>query len=110
MTETKRERLTVQIAAFLQAGIVGVTNLRRYKRVPVPAEGTFLCATGQEIHCNIRDFSLQGVFLETASRPPLGEMISLGHHRGRVVRHEPTGIAIRFDTARGRATDRGSEG
>src|SRR5277367_4083057 len=55
MTETKRERLTVQIKAFLKAGIVGVTNLRRYKRVPAPAAGTFLCATGQEIHWNVRD-------------------------------------------------------
>jgi c-di-GMP-binding flagellar brake protein YcgR len=110
MTENKRARLSVQIVAFLKAGIVGVTNLRRYKRVPVPAEGTFLCANGQEIHCSIRDFSLQGVFLETVSRPPLGEMISIGHHRGRVVRHEAKGIAIQFDTARGHSPNPGREG
>jgi PilZ domain len=102
MTETKRERLTIQIKAFLQAGIVGVTNLRRYKRVPVPAEGAFLRADGSQVVCSIRDFSLQGVFLETQCRPPQGEIIALGHHRGKVVRHEDTGIAVQFITLRGR--------
>jgi hypothetical protein len=103
MTEHKRQRLTAQIKAFLQAGIVGVTNLRRYKRVPVPAEGSFVREDGQEVACAIRDFSLQGAFVETSFRPPLGEVISLGHHRGRVVRHEREGIAVQFVTTRARA-------
>ena len=103
MTEHKRQRLTSQIKAFLQAGIVGVTNLRRYKRVPVPAEGSFVRENGQEVACAIRDFSLQGVFVQTNVRPPLGEIISLGHHRGSVVRHERDGIAVQFVTTRARA-------
>jgi hypothetical protein len=102
MTEHKRKKLTTQIKAFLQAGIVGVTNLRRYRRVPVPAEGSFLREDGQEIACAIRDFSLQGLFLETHIRPPLGEVITIGHHQGRVVRHEAKGIAVQFLTQRGR--------
>jgi hypothetical protein len=102
MTEHKRARLTTQIKAFLQAGIVGVTNLRRYKRVPVPAEGMFIRGNGDEVACAIRDFSLQGAFIETSCRPPLGEVIALGHHQGRVVRHGETGIAIQFLTMRGR--------
>jgi hypothetical protein len=64
--------------------------------VPVPTEGTFLRADGSEIACNIRDFSLQGVFLETQCRPQLGEIIALGHHKGTVVRHEGNGIAVQF--------------
>jgi len=105
MTEHKRAKLAVQLKAFLQAGIVGVTNLRRYKRVPVPAQGSFRRADGQEIACSIHDFSLQGVFIETIERPPLGETISLGHHRGKVVRHDAKGIAIQFVTMRGRGQD-----
>lgn len=102
MTEHKRQKLTTQIRAYLQAGIVGVTNLRRCKRVPVPAEASFLRESGQEVACAIRDFSLQGAFVETAIRPPLGEVISLGQHQGRVVRHEENGVAIQFITGRGR--------
>jgi len=108
MTEHKRARFSSQIKAFLQAGIVGVTNLRRYKRVPVPAEGTFVRANGDQVACAIRDFSLQGTFIETQCRPPLGEIIALGHHQGRVVRHDGDGIAIQFLTTRGRST--GDEG
>ena len=105
MTEHKREKLTAQIKAYLQAGIVGVTNLRRYRRVPVPAEGTFMRANGDEIVCSIRDFSLQGAFLETqpAARRWVKMITALGHHRGRVVRHEDTGIAIQFDSRARRA-------
>ncbi len=105
MTEHKRARLTTQIKAFLQAGIVGVTNLRRYKRVPVPAEGTFVRANGDEVACAIRDFSLQGAFIETKFRPPVGEVIALGHHQGRVVRHDRDGIAVQFLTTRGRSSE-----
>ena len=104
MTEHKRARFNSQIKAFLQAGIVGVTNLRRYKRVPVPAEGSFVREDGQEVACAIRDFSLQGVFVETNLRPPLGEVISIGHHKGRVVRHERHGVAVQFITMRRRAS------
>jgi hypothetical protein len=103
MTEHKRQRLTSQIKAYLQAGIVGVTNMRRFKRVPVPTESTFVRESGQEVVCAIRDFSLQGVFVQTNVRPPLGEMISIGHHRGSVVRHERDGIAVQFVVTRARA-------
>lgn len=102
MTEHKRHKLTAQIKAYLKAGITGVTNLRRYKRVPTPAEGTFVRENGEEIACSIRDFSLQGAFLETSYRPPLGEVITVGPHQGRVIRHEPKGVAIQFVTCRGR--------
>lgn len=102
MTEHKRQRLTSQIKAYLSAGIVGVTNLRRYKRVPVPAQGSFLREDGTEVACAIQDFSLQGAFIKTHVRPPLGETVALGHHQGKVVRHDENGIAIQFLTQRGR--------
>jgi hypothetical protein len=100
LSQTECERLAAQIKTLLKSGIVGVTNLRRYRRIPVPAEGTFLCADGQEFACCIRDFSLQGIFLETDRRPPVGDLIRLGHHQGRVVRHDKNGLAIQFMTVR----------
>ena len=109
MTEHKREKLTAQIKAYLKAGLTGVTNLRRYKRVAVPAEGTFLRANGEEIACSVGDFSLQGAFIQTRVRPLLGEEITLGHHKGHVVRHEPKGFAIQFVTMRGRSPEGANE-
>ncbi|HVW74532.1 MAG TPA: PilZ domain-containing protein [Rhizomicrobium sp.] len=101
MSEHKREKLTAQIKAYLEAGLTGVTGLRRYKRVAEPARGTFLRANGEEVACSIGDFSLQGAFIQTDLRPRMGDEITLGHHKGRVVRHEPNGFAIQFRVTAG---------
>jgi len=98
LTEQKRQMLTAQIKAYLKAGITGVTSLRRDNRVASQAEGTFMRENGEETACCIGEFSLQGAFLETVCRPPLGELITIGPHRGRVIRHEPKGVAILFVT------------
>lgn len=108
MSEHQRRHLTRQIKAFLEVGMMGVTNLRRTRRVSVPPLGPLLREDGQEGACTIRDVSLQGMFVETDMRPPLGEVVSLGHYRGRVVRHEAKGIAIQFITQPGHHP--GSEG
>lgn len=101
LTASRRDKLTAQIKAYVTDGITGVTALRRVRRAPAPATGAFERAGGEEIACTIRDFTLDGAFLETECRPPLGEAISLGPYQGSVVRHEESGIAIQFAAARG---------
>jgi hypothetical protein len=96
MNEDRRERLIGQIRNYLRAGITGVTSLRRHRRVSAPGEGTFRRESGEEVACRIRDLSLTGAFLETGCRPPVGEVIAIGPHKGGVMRHEPLGIAIQF--------------
>jgi PilZ domain len=98
LSEKRREKLTAQIRIYLKAGIAGVTSLRRHRRMPAPAEGTFRRESGEEIACNIRDLSLRGAFLETECRPQLGEVIAIGPHRGGVICHEAQGFAIKFIT------------
>ena len=98
MNEQKRQRLTRQIKAYLEAGIAAVTDLRRHRRLQLPVISSFLREDGREVACTIRDFSLQGLFVETNVRPPLGEVVSIGHHKGRVARHEKDGVAVRFIT------------
>lgn len=98
MTEHKRQRLTQQIRAYLEGGIAAVTGLRRYTGVQEPSESVLLREDGHEAPCKIRDFSLLGLFVETRARPLLGEVVSIGHHKGRVVHHEENGIAIQFVT------------
>lgn len=96
VNENRRERLISQIRTYLRAGITGVTSLRRHKRVAIPAEGSFRRESGEDVACRVRDLSLNGAFLETACRPPIGEVIAIGPHKGGVMRHEPLGIAVQF--------------
>jgi hypothetical protein len=96
LSEKRREKLTAQIRIYLKAGTGGVTSLRRHRRMPAPAEGTFRRESGEEIACSIRDLSLRGAFLETECRPPLGEVIVVGPYTGGVIRHEAKGFAIQF--------------
>ena len=46
--------------------------------------------------CEILDISLQGMSLQTQSRPPVGEIVKLGVTSGRVVRHHDDGIGVQF--------------
>ena len=100
MNNAERQNLRDKIKAFLNSGVVGVTHLRRYKRIPVPAEGTFSCPDDRQITCSARNFSLGGVFLETDSRPKPSELIWLGDRKPRVVRRDAKGFAIEFMTMR----------
>src|SRR5215469_226062 len=96
LSEKKSEKLTAQIRAYLKAGIIGLTSLRRHGRMASAGEGKFRRENGEEIACSIRDLSLKGMFLETECRPPLGEIVTIGPYEGGVIRHESDGIAIRF--------------
>jgi hypothetical protein len=107
MSESRREKLTAQIRTYLEDGITGVTGLRGNRRVPTPAQGSFRRENGEEIACKIRDLSLRGAFVETETMPMLGEAISIGRHKGHVVRHESSGVAIQFVAGHGRAAAEG---
>lgn len=103
MTEHKRQRLTQQIKAYLEGGLAAVTGLRRYTDAQEPTQSVLVREDGQEAACTIRDFSLLGLFVETRARPLLGEVVSIGHHKGRVMSHEENGFAIQFLTGADRS-------
>jgi hypothetical protein len=48
------------------------------------------------VQCEVLDLSLSGLSLKTMVKPPLGEVITIGHVSGRVVRHHESGIAVEF--------------
>jgi hypothetical protein len=94
----KRERLTDQLTLSLNRNIVDESQLRHYDRAPA-ASGSrtqFTRASGEQVRCEVLDFSLTGISIKTEQRPPIGEHILIGHRAGRVARHHVDGVGIEF--------------
>lgn len=101
--EGKRGRLKEMIKSFAADGVAGITELRKHGRIPSLISGSITRQNGEHITCDVLDISLDGVSLRTRMRPPIGEVVSLGRTRGRVVRHHPDGIAVQYVREVGKA-------
>jgi PilZ domain len=97
-SQQKRERLTDQLMLALNRNVVDEKHLRHYDRAPA-ASGShtvFTRASGEQVRCEVLDFSLTGISIKTEQRPPIGEHILIGHRAGRVARHHSDGVGIEF--------------
>jgi len=94
----KREKIAEQLTLHLNQGIVDDSDsvLRRHDRAPTKGLARFTRASGEIVNCEVLDLSLSGVSLKTDTRPPLGEIVLIGHTAGRIARHHETGIALEF--------------
>jgi hypothetical protein len=93
---TRARRLLRDLSGYIERGITTEELLRKDARSHSISFGHFYRANGEQISRAIINFSLTGASLRTASRPPIGEVINLGHTRGRVVRHDDHGFAVEF--------------
>jgi hypothetical protein len=89
------------LADYKFDGKVAPSRLRRHPRTSARGNGHFRRMTGQLVSCDILDVSQQGISLKTELRPSVGEIISVGPTRGRVVRHHSNGIGVFFLNAHG---------
>ncbi len=94
--EAKRDRLIEMMRSFGLEGLAGITQLRKHARIPSLASGSITRESGEQLACDVLDISLDGASLRTKVRPPVGEVLSLGRARGRVIRHHADGIAIQY--------------
>jgi PilZ domain-containing protein len=92
----KQSRLKEMLALFVKDGLTGVTRSREHKRMPSLGKRSITLENGAHLVIDVLDISLNGVSLRTKTRPPIGEIVMLGHNRGRVVRHHDDGIALHF--------------
>jgi hypothetical protein len=92
----KQSRLMETLALFVKDGLTGVTRSREHKRMPSLVKRSITLENGAHLVIDVLDISLEGVSLRTKTRPPIGEIVMLGHTRGRVVRHHDDGIALHF--------------
>ena len=94
--DAKRSRLIEMLQSFGLEGLAGVTRQRKHARVPSLASGSIIRENGEQLDCDVLDFSLDGVSLRTSVRPPIGEIVTLGRAQGRIMRHHADGIAVQY--------------
>jgi len=94
--ELKRARLTRMLKTFLEDGVEGVVQLRRFMRNQVAANRNIVLENGNHGTYDILDISINGLFLRTRLRPYIGEILNLGHIQVRVTRHDINGIAVEY--------------
>ncbi|QOZ28295.1 PilZ domain-containing protein [Bradyrhizobium sp. CCBAU 51753] len=64
--------------------------------IPAAPHAMLTLADGSMQSCFIIDMSLSGAAVSSAAQPPLGTPLAIGACVGRVVRHLPSGFAIKF--------------
>lgn len=97
-TALKRERISEQLALYMNNGTIDQTALRRHERSSTNGFARFTRANGDVVSCKVLDLSLGGVSLATEVRPQIGELVLIGQMAGRVARIHENGIAIEFVT------------
>jgi PilZ domain len=95
----KREKIAEQLTLYMNRELVDESIVRRHGRTSTKDLAHFTRANGEIVDCEVLDLSLGGVSLKTNARPPMGEIILIGHIAGRVVRYHETGVAIEFVTS-----------
>ncbi|WP_181707584.1 PilZ domain-containing protein [Chthonobacter rhizosphaerae] len=96
----KRDKLASQLTWLANRHVLNLPEDRRHERiVPRNPFSHVILADGRELRCRIIDVSLSGAAVALEFRPPLGEPVTLGRMRARVVRHFDDGIALEFATA-----------
>ncbi|MCO6186116.1 PilZ domain-containing protein [Rhizobium sp. L1K21] len=96
-TERKREKLAAQLTWIANKHELGLPEDRRHERLaPRQSRSELTLDDGRNYPCRIIDLSLSGAAVDIDVRPAIGTLVSLGHMRGRVVRHFQEGVAIEF--------------
>ena len=93
----KREKLAAQICWLVNKDDIGGAAGRRHQRIEVVNKSsTLVLADGTAVECRVLDFSLSGASIGTAARPPIGDIITFGKLRCKVMRHHDRGIGVQF--------------
>ncbi len=96
----KRDKLASQLTWLANRHVLNLPEDRRHERiVPRNPFSHVILPDGKELRCRIIDVSLSGAAVALEQRPPLGEAVTLGRMRARVVRHFDEGIALEFAAA-----------
>jgi len=95
-TQNRRDRIAERLTYHANRHRLRDEDLRLHERVEFDQETRCHLPDGADIACRILDLSLSGAAVMMESRPPVGAEVVIGRMQGRVVRHIPQGIAIRF--------------
>jgi hypothetical protein len=97
MPPAKRDRLADQLTWFANRAFLKGCEERRHERfTPLLQRVIVKTQDGKEHIMKIKDLSLSGVAIESATQPPLGTPFTVGSTPATVVRHFPGGFAGEF--------------
>lgn len=95
--EAERNKLLEKLVAYIERGITGKTTERRKSvRAAATAHLARTLPSGATERCQVLDLSLEGVYLSTKSRPPIGHLLRVGALYARVINHREDGIGMKF--------------
>ena len=92
----KRERTAARIRSFLEGGQSPVESRSESEGTTLQSLRQFKRKNGETAKFDVVDISLTGATLKTRSRPPIGEIVTIGTVEGEVTRHFDEGIAVEF--------------
>lgn len=93
----KREKLCATLTWLVnRAEVPGVDERRHDRAAPTNDIGELKLDEGIVVPCRILDVSISGASIQTDARPVMGQVVTLGKLRARVVRHHETGIGLEF--------------
>lgn len=97
VSSMKREKLADQLTWLANRHALGLPEDRRRERVaPRNPRSTLIMPDGREYLIKLIDVSLSGAAMKADIQPAFGTIVTVGHTKGRVVRHMEGGIAIEF--------------
>ncbi len=93
----KREKLAAQITWLVNKDELGSAAGRRHQRLEVANRtSTLTLMDGSSVGCRVLDVSLSGASIGTTARPPVGDIITLGKLRCKVMRYHDRGLGVQF--------------
>lgn len=96
-TPYKREKIANQLTWLLNKDNLNLAEDRQYERItPRNPVTKMALPDGSVRNCRVLDVSLGGAAVSVHPKPELGDIVTLGLTRGRVVRHNGHGIGIEF--------------
>ncbi len=96
-TPRKRDKLAAQLTWLANRHVLDLPEDRRHERtVPSNPVTQLTLPDGRRCECRAIDVSLSGATLAIDAKPAIGQAVTLGRMRARVVRHVEGGIAVEF--------------
>jgi len=95
-TQNRRDRIAERLTFHANRHRLRDDDLRTHERAEHDHQSRCVLPDGSEQTCRVIDLSLTGCAIALEQRPAIGAEVVIGRIQGRVVRHLPQGVAIRF--------------
>jgi hypothetical protein len=96
-TARKRDKLAAQLTWLANRHVLNLPEDRRHERMVPKNPFTHLTlGDGRVYKCRVIDVSLSGAAVTIDVKPAIGQPVTLGRMKARVVRHLEGGIAVEF--------------